>query len=77
LITGVTDFGQQIQIELVKQKKTKSWLIKELQEKTGKYVDRSNLHKIMTGKIKSSALTEAIKDILCIDCEEEVRSGTN
>ena len=67
MISGITEYGQQIQIELVKRKKTREWLIKELQDKTGMYVDGSNLYKIMTGKLKSSKLTEAIQEILGIE----------
>lgn len=66
LISGITSYGQQIQIELVKRNKTRGWLIDQLRERTGMYVDGSNLYKIMTGKIKSSALTDAINDLLDI-----------
>ena len=71
MISGITEYGQQIQLELVKRNKPRSWLIGELRNKTGMYVDGSNLYKIMTGKIKSSKLTDAITDILGIEYEEE------
>ena len=69
LISGITEYGQKIQIELVKRNKTRGWLIEQLRERTGMYVDGSNLYKIMTGKIKSSALTDAIQEILGIEYE--------
>jgi len=57
-------------MELLKRKKTRGWLIEEMQKESGMYVDGSNLHKLMTGKIKSTWMTEAISKILGIDYEE-------
>ena len=58
-------------MELLKRKKTRGWLIDEMQKMSGMYVDGSNLHKLMTGKIKSTWMTDAISKILGIEYEEE------
>ena len=64
MIAGITEYGQAIEIALIQRKKPKKWLIQELQERTGMFVDGSNLNKIMTGKIKSPKITDAIEEIL-------------
>ena len=69
MVSNSTEYGKRIQIELVKREKTKEWLIGEIRAKTGMYVDRSNLNKIIAGKIKSSRLTDAINEILEISEE--------
>ena len=77
MITGITEYGQEIQMELLKRQKTRNWLIEELRQKTGMYVDGSNLYKLMTGKIKSSKLTDAIQEILGVAYKERTSDGTN
>ena len=69
IIPAATSYGEKIKMELLKQKKTQEWLITELQKKSGNYVDRSNLHKLMTGKIKASWMTDAIEEILGVKYE--------
>lgn len=67
IITNSTQYGDLVQFKLIQQKKTQTWLIEELREKTGMYVDRSNLFKILTGAYKSERIIAAINEILNIE----------
>ena len=71
IISGATNYGKQIQLELLNQGMTRKWLIEEMRIRSHKYVDGSNLHKLMTGKIKSSWMTDAIQQILGVEYKEE------
>lgn len=57
----------QIKLELMKRNKTQEWLISELKKKLPlKYIDSSNLYKIMTGSLKSQDICNAINEVLDI-----------
>lgn len=62
--------GKEIKKNLIDKEQTQEWLIGEMRLKTGQYVDSSNLYKIMTGKLKSEKLVNAILEILDIKQEE-------
>ena len=66
IITNSTPYGDTVQVKLIQQKHTQDWLIEQVREKTGMYVDRSNLHKIFTGKYHSERIVSAINEILGI-----------
>ena len=64
---SLTDYGMQVKIELLKRGQTQEWLISEIQKLLPeKYVDNSNLYKILTGQINSKGITAAINEILDI-----------
>lgn len=67
IITNSTQYGDLVQFKLIQLKKTQTWLIEELRAKTGMYVDRSNLFKILTGAYKSERIISAINEILGIE----------
>lgn len=61
----LTDYGISIKVELLKRSKTQTWLIEEVQKiLPGKYLDSSNLYKIMIGELNSSDIMTAIDSIL-------------
>ena len=57
-------FGEQIEISLVKLNRTNAWLIAEVAADTGKYFDRSYLHKVKTGEIQTPGIVASICKIL-------------
>lgn len=64
-------FGKMVKIRLVEINQTQSWLERKVKEDTGLYIDRSYLHKILTGKAKPEKIISSIKKILEIEVEEE------
>ena len=65
---GKRYFGtKEIIDRLLKRGQTQEWLISEIQKLLPeKYVDNSNLYKILTGQINSKGITAAINEILDI-----------
>jgi hypothetical protein len=63
--------GMQIKISLLNLNETQEWLIKKAREKTGMYVDSSNLYKLMTGQLHSKRLESAVREILNIHDEKQ------
>lgn len=59
-------FGKAIKKRLVDLNKNHSWLIEQVCARTGRYFDRSYLHKIMTGKLGAPKIVSAIREILDI-----------
>ena len=62
----LTPFGKEIKIKLVNLEKNHCWLIDQVRAQTGLYFDRSYLHKIMVGKLETSKIVQAIREILDI-----------
>ena len=58
------EFGQKIEICLVKINRTNAWLIDQVAKDTGKYFDRSYLHKIKTGEVATPGIVSSIRKIL-------------
>ena len=64
----LTDYGIAVKVKLLTLGKTQNWLIEEVKKKLPeKYIDTSNLYKIMTGEINSKEIVAAINDVLDID----------
>ena len=59
--------GEQIEISLVKLNRTNAWLIAEVSSDTGRYFDRSYLHKVKTGEIQTPGIVASIRKILNLD----------
>ncbi len=63
-----TDYAIAVKTELLKQGKTQKWLINEVKKLLPKkYIDSSNLYKIMTGEISSPEICKAIDIVLGFD----------
>ena len=60
------EFGKQIEIALIQMDKRNDWLIEQVKEDTGRYFDRSYLHKVKTGEIKTTGILQSIRKILNI-----------
>lgn len=61
----LTKYGKKVKIELIRKGKKQKWLIEELKKKLpNKYIDGSNLNKILTDKINSPDIISAIDEIV-------------
>ena len=60
-------FGKDIKRRLIDLDKPQLWLIGQVREKTGLYFDSSYLFKIMTGRIATPSIVNAICEILSIE----------
>lgn len=61
-----TPFGKDIQRRLIDLDQTNDWLIQQVKERTGLYMDSSYMYKIKTGRNNSPKVIQAICDILMI-----------
>ena len=57
-------FGKEINHALVELNQPKDWLIEQVGKSTGRYFDRSYLHKIQVGEIATPGIVQAIREIL-------------
>lgn len=69
-IATITPFGKAIKRKLLDTDHDQNWLIDRVSESTGLYFDRSYLHKIMTGKLNTPGVVQAICKILEIEGPE-------
>lgn len=60
------EFGKSVRKKLVDIDKNQEWLIKQVHQNTGLYFDSSYMHKILTGKIATPKIVQAICEILDI-----------
>ena len=65
-----TDFGLTVKMELLKQGKDQKWLEEEASKRTGLYVDRGYMYKILTGQRNAPKIVEAICKILKIKAKK-------
>ena len=63
------EFKKAIKHRLIDLGKTQQWLCAEVTARTGRYCDRSTMHRVLSGKTKRSSITGAIREIL--DLPEE------
>ena len=64
LVEGITAYGKAIKSKLNDMSKTQNWLVSEVANRTGLYFDTSYLHKVMTGRLKTPGIINAINEIL-------------
>lgn len=57
-------FGKEINHALVELNQPKKWLIEQVGKSTGRYFDRSYLHKIQVGELNTPGIVQAIREIL-------------
>ena len=62
-----SDFGLAVKTELLKRGKTQKCLEEEVTKRTGLYLDRGYVHKILTGQRNAPKIVEAICEILEIE----------
>lgn len=65
-----SDFGLAVKTELLKRGKTQKWLEEEVTKRTGLYLDRGYVHKILTGQRNAPKIVESICEILDIKKEK-------
>ena len=61
-----TDFGLTVKTKLLQEGKDQKWLEEETSKRTGLYVDRGYMYKILTGQRNAPKIVEAICEILNI-----------
>lgn len=66
----LTDYGKTVKCRLINLNRTQKWLEEAVTEKTGLYMDRSYMGKILTGQLKPTKVISAINEILGIECEQ-------
>lgn len=66
-----TAFGKAVAKRLIDKDRKQVWLIAQVREKTGLYFDDSYLNKIMTGKLATPKILDAIREILDLPEEKE------
>jgi hypothetical protein len=64
-------FGERIEHRIVDIRQTDKWLIDEVRTDTGKFFDRSYLHKIKTGELSTPGIVASICKILEIPAPTE------
>ena len=63
-MSNLTDYGKSIKHRLIDMDKTQKWLQDAVTEKTGLYMDRSYMTKILTGQLETPKIVAAINEIL-------------
>lgn len=66
-MTQVTEYGKAVKKRLIDINQTQEWLMKEVTERTGRFVDSGYLYKIMSGQRRAPAITAAINEILGLE----------
>lgn len=65
MLAEINEFGKFVKKALIDMDKSQTWLIDEIHKKLpNKYVDRSNLGKILKGKLNSPDIVTAINEII-------------
>ena len=65
--TERTEFGKAIDHKLIDLGKTQQWLIEQVKEKTGMFVDTSLIYKIKVGEVKRGRIVDAVREILGLE----------
>ena len=60
----MTEFGKSVKKRLIDIGKSQEWLIAQVREKTGLFLDNGYIYKILTGKRNAPKIVDAIKEIL-------------
>ena len=63
----LTEFGLAVKTEILKRGLSQEQLIELVQEKTGLYIDRGYMYKILTGKRSPENIVAAIREILGLE----------
>lgn len=62
-----SSFGLKVKAKLIEPPmRTQAWLLKEVRNRTGLYIDPPYMSKILKGKCQPPKIVQAIKDILNI-----------
>ena len=60
----ITEYAKEVKKKLIDMDKTQDWLIEQVKEVTGLYMDDSYLSKLFTGKRQAPKIVQAINQIL-------------
>ena len=67
----LTSYGKRVKKALIDQDKNQAWLLKEVHEKTGLFVDDGYFYKIFTGQRNAPNVVAAINEILDLPTESD------
>lgn len=62
----LTAYGKRVKKRMIDMDKSSGWLINEVHQKTGMYIDSGYVHKILTGQRAAPKIVEAINEVLGI-----------
>ncbi len=65
------DFGKEVKKKLIDINQSQSWLMHQVNEKTGLYIDSGYLYKILSGTRNAPKIKDAICEILNISGENQ------
>ncbi len=60
----LTEFGKEVKKRLVDMNQRQVWLVDQVRKKTGLYFDDSYLGKILSGRLSTPKIVQAIREIL-------------
>lgn len=72
----LTVFGKEVKKRLVDMDQRQVWLIDQVREKTGLYFDDSYLGKILSGRLSTPKIVQAIREILDLPDQDMDSTGT-
>lgn len=72
-VAKITPFGKAIKKRLIDLDQNQNWLIDQIKHETGLYFDSSYMSKIMTGKLNTPGIVQAICEILEIQPTLQVK----
>ena len=62
----ITPFGKEVKKRLVDLEQSQDWLMQQITAKTGLFMDRGYMHKVLTGERNAPKIVQAIREILDI-----------
>lgn len=68
-VATLTPFGKEVKKRLIDLDRNQNWLIEQVRQRTGLYFDTSYMGKILTGKLNTPGIIQAICEILEIQPE--------
>lgn len=73
----LTDYGKSVKKALIDRDRNQAWLLKEVHQKTGLFVDDGYFFKIFTGQRNAPKVVAAINEILELSTEADEMCGNN
>lgn len=69
--TVLTPFGKEVKKRLVDLEQSQNWLMQQITQRTGLFVDSGYMHKVLTGERNAPKIVQAIREILDIPADRE------
>lgn len=72
-MTDRTEFEKAVKHRLIDLGKTQVWLMSEVSDRTGLYIDTSYLYKILKGRLPATKIVNTICEVLEIEAPADVK----